>query len=472
MSEPEEDPQHARAVLEQLPIIVWTTDRELRITGSLGLRSGETPGPSLHDLLQTRDESSPAIAAHAAALAGSASTCELDWRGRPYLATVQPLRDAGGAVIGTIGAALDAGHLRQSQRAEAIGHLAGGVAHDFNNLLTVIIGSCEILATTPLDKIGRKFVDEIRLAADQGAALSQRLLAFTRRQPVEARPTDLSAVVRGMDRVLRRLLGDDIDLVATLDMRAGRVRADPSQIEQVVLNAAANARDAMPKGGRLTVKTSRTETDGKREVLLTLADTGCGMDEATLARVFEPFFTTKPGAQGLGLKIVKGTVRELHGRVELASKPGEGTTVGVRLPWFDDPPAAAFPAGGGTETILLVDDQASVRMTAREALKMRGYTVLEARDGPEAQRMSERYRGQIHLVVADVVMPGMSGPQLGEAIKPHRPQARFLYMSGHADTAQHGTLSPFLPKPFTQETLAAKVREVLDGERSERKDGR
>src|SRR6267378_1089473 len=378
--------------------------------------------------------------------------------------------------------------LRQSQKMEAVGQLAGGIAHDFNNLLTAILGSTQLLLhNTPAGDPRREDAEEIRHAGLRAAELTRQLLAFSRRQVLAPKVLDVNAVVANMDRMLRRLLGEDVELATSLDPGAGAVNADPGQLEQVLLNLAVNARDAMPGGGRLSIGTTRftlhEEHVERRHrmpagdyVCLVVADTGVGMDETTQAHLFEPFFTTKEVGKGtgLGLATVYGIVKQSGGYIWVYSEAGHGTTVKIylpRVPGVADAPAPASEpqqVRGGDETVLLVEDAAPVRTLARRSLEARGYRVLEAADGPSALQLSTRHRGGIDILVTDVVMPGMSGRELAERLAPVRPSMKVLYTSGYTDDAmvRQGVLNAgvaFLQKPFVPDTLTRKVREVLDG---------
>ncbi len=376
--------------------------------------------------------------------------------------------------------------LREAQKMEALGRLAGGVAHDFNNLLTVIGGNAQWLAGSLAEQDPRRpAVTEILEATNRAAALARRLLAFGRRQIIQPRVINLNDLVQDMRVLLRRVVGEHIELSFSLSPELGNVKADPGQIEQVILNLAVNARDAMPEGGRLTLATANVEWEEEaaepgaetcrgRCVLLAVEDTGCGMDEATRQRIFEPFFTTKPLGRGagLGLATVHGIVRQHGGVVRVASAPGQGTTFRIYLPRVDEPvclrsetPAAGLP--GGLETILLVEDEAGVRRLVRRSLEQLGYRVLEAGEPLEALALSERTAGPIDLLVTDVVMPQMSGRQLAERVQAQRPGTKVLFLSGYDDEpiARAGVLEPglqFLAKPFTLEALARKVREALE----------
>ena len=378
--------------------------------------------------------------------------------------------------------------LRQSQKMEAVGQLAGGIAHDFNNLLTAILGSTQLLLhNTPVGDARREDAEEIRHAGLRAAELTRQLLAFSRRQVLAPKVLDVNAVVANMDRMLRRLLGEDIELATSLDPDAGAVNADPGQLEQVLLNLAVNARDAMPGGGRLSIGTTRVtlhEEHVERRhrmpagdyVCLAVADTGVGMDETTQAHLFEPFFTTKEVGKGtgLGLATVYGIVKQSGGYIWVYSEAGHGTTVKIYLPRVPGVAESPVPAPepqqvrGGDETVLLVEDAAPVRTLARRSLEARGYRVLEAADGPSALQLSARHLDGIDILVTDVVMPGMSGRELAERLAPERPSMKVLYTSGYTDDAmvRQGVLSAgvaFLQKPFVPDTLARKVREVLAG---------
>jgi PAS domain S-box-containing protein len=377
--------------------------------------------------------------------------------------------------------------LRQAQKMEAVGQLAGGIAHDFNNLLMVIQGDSDLIRRkVPEDHPLRRNVDGIREASQQAAALTRQLLAFSRKQVLAPKVLDLNGIVAAMQAMLQRLVGETIHLVFVPKPELDYVKADPSQLEQVIMNLTVNARDAMPDGGRLTMETDHLELDAEsamlhgaaapgRYVVLAVSDTGTGMDEATKARLFEPFFTTKdPGrGTGLGLSTVYGIVRQSGGHVWVYSELGRGTTLKVCLPAVAEEPDRIAPVEApgktrGAETVLLVEDAPRVREVVREILEMSGYAVLEARHGQEAIDLSERHRGPIQLMVTDVVMPQMSGRELAQHFARTRPDMRVLFMSGYTDTAivRHGVLetgTAFISKPFTPDALAAKVREVLDG---------
>jgi PAS domain S-box-containing protein len=375
---------------------------------------------------------------------------------------------------------------RQAQKMEAVGRLAGGVAHDFNNLLTVINGYGELLLASlqPSDPT-REMIREMVAAGDRAAGLTRQLLAFSRKAILEPKILDLKTVLADIEKMLRRIIGEDIQLTVVADPESGSVRADPGQVEQVILNLIVNARDAMPRGGRITVELSDAELDetyalehpevrSGRYVLLAVTDTGCGMDQATVARVFEPFFTTK-GEQGtgLGLATVHGIVKQSGGHVAVYSEVGHGTTFKVYLPRVEKPsPVGKLLAGPtevprGGETVLLVEDEDGVRVLSHRVLQSCGYTVLAARDGSEALRIAGEHAGRIDLLVTDVVMPRMSGREVAERLAGIHRGMKVLFLSAYTDAAvvRHGILEAevaFLQKPFSPASLAAKVRKALD----------
>ena len=377
--------------------------------------------------------------------------------------------------------------LRQSQRMEAIGRLAGGIAHDFNNLLTAIQGHVQfLLDDLPENHPSQQDALEIRRSADRATALTRQLLAFSRRQELQPRIVNLNDVITDMQTLLRRVISEDIDVLTLLEPKLWSVKADPGQLEQVIMNLAVNARDAMPRGGTISIRTANIDlderyADAKLEVgvgpyvQLTVSDTGIGMDRETQAHIFEPFFTTKaPGkGTGLGLATVYGIVRQSGGHVWVYSEPGQGTTFKVYLPRatkegevLHRAPKLRDRAQTG-ETVMILEDETSVRLLARRVLEQRGYKVLEAGCGAEAQRVADDFEGPIHLMLSDVVVTDGNGRKIAEGILPARPDMRVLYMSGYTDedVRQHGVLDSgahFLEKPFTPDLLARKVREVLD----------
>jgi signal transduction histidine kinase/CheY-like chemotaxis protein len=377
---------------------------------------------------------------------------------------------------------------RQAQKMETIGSLAGGVAHDFNNLMSVVLSYSELLAEDMKEEDPmRADLQEIRAAGLRAVDLTRQLLAFSRQQVLAPKVIDLTGIVLGMERMLRRLLGEDIDLTVSCAPDLGKVLVDPGQMDQVIMNLAVNARDAMPRGGMITIETGEVSLDEQYaaehvgvtagpHVMLAVSDTGTGMDKATQDRMFEPFFTTKEKGKGtgLGLATVFGIVRQSGGTIWVYSELGKGTTFKVYFPIasrtsVDDAPAAHVERRTvhGMETILLVEDEERVRVLARTILRRYGYNVLEAQSGGDAFLLCEQYTATIHLLLTDVVMPRMGGRQLAERLAPIRPTMKVLYMSGYTDDAvvRHGILDStiaFVQKPITPDALARKVREVLD----------
>jgi two-component system, cell cycle sensor histidine kinase and response regulator CckA len=377
--------------------------------------------------------------------------------------------------------------LLQAQKMEAIGRLAGGVAHDFNNLLGVITGYSEMLEMNlPAEGPGRSRLEQIKKAAGRAAALTRQLLAFSRREVIQPKVLDLNEVVADVERMLHRLIGEDVQLVTKLGKDLGRVQADRGQVDQIILNLAVNARDAMPQGGDLWIETSNAELDDAylrthadvlpgSYVLLSVSDTGHGMDAETVSHIFEPFFTTKPEGKGtgLGLATVFGIAKQSGGHVSVYSELGRGTTFRVYLPRVDretstsEVAAVSTPPPRGTETVLLVEDAEALRPMIHEILEAAGYCVLESSDPEEALLRAASYDGTLDLVLTDVVMPHMSGPDLVKVIHATRPRVKVLYMSGYTNDAigRQGVIEPgmhFLQKPFTSEALLGSVRTALD----------
>lgn len=376
--------------------------------------------------------------------------------------------------------------LALSQKMEAVGRLAGGVAHDFNNLLTVILGQADLLLVgmSPGDPV-RQGLEEIRQAAKRAASLTRQLLAFSRRQVLQPKILDLNSVVADMERMLSRLIGEDVEILTLRDPNLWPVKLDQAQIEQVLLNLAVNARDAMPKGGKLSIETSNKVLDegflSSRGwgiapgpyVTLRFSDTGVGMDEQTKQKIFEPFFTTKEKGTGLGLATVYGIVTQSEGWIEVESSPGQGATFILYFPAAQGAELLGTTGGSslvgtwsGSQTVLVAEDEETVRKLVCSVLRARGYTVLEAEDGLKASQMEETHQGPIHLLVTDVVMPGLGGRELSEKVRARRPGTKVLYISGYTEEALQGLGSAegkahFLSKPFSPDALARKVREIL-----------
>jgi len=377
---------------------------------------------------------------------------------------------------------------RQAQKMEAVGRLAGGVAHDFNNLLMVVSGYTEVLIEElkQNDPLLPK-IQAIQQAADRATTLTRQLLAFSRKQLLELKVVDVNAIVADMERLLRPLIGENIDLTTKLSANVGHTRADAGQLEQVIMNLVVNAKDAMPSGGRILIQTTEEELDAVRRehslvqpgsyILLSVSDTGGGMDKETQSRIFEPFFTTKEKGKGtgLGLSTVYGIVKQSGGYIFAHSDTGSGTTFRIYLPKVTDPAGQAgvvkHPQApvGGSETVLLVEDEESVRELVRETLKSKGYVVMEAADGVQGMKVAESHTGKIDILITDVMMPGMSGRELAQRITAVRQTIKVLFLSGYTEDAiiHEGVLEPgtaFLQKPFTLQALARKVRDVLHGE--------
>ena len=415
---------------------------------------------------------------------------------RTFLSTKAPFRDRRGSVVGLVGISRDVTEMkrleddfRQAQKMEAVGRLAGGVAHDFNNLLSVIIGYSELVFNRlPPDDSNRGYLYEVQKAGERAAALTRQLLAFSRKQVLQSRVMALNPLLVDLCTMLQRLIGEGIELEHALDADLGMVKVDPVQFEQAIINLAVNARDSMPGTGRLTIGTRNACLDeGYAErhpevrpgeyVVVSVTDTGHGMDDATKARIFEPFFTTKESGKGtgLGLAMVYGFLKQSGGHVEVDSEPGRGTTFRlflprtelVVLPAVPSPDEAVVP--NGTETILLVEDEEALRTLTRMVLQSYGYTVLEAGDGKDGQDIAGRFPGTIHALVTDLAMPRLGGRELADSLVRQRPGVRVLFMSGHTEDsvlqrgmAEAGTV--FFHKPFSPLALARKLRRLLDTE--------
>ena len=489
--------EQLRAVISAVPIVLWAIDRDGQVTLSegnllqkIGLESGQVVGRSIFDLYTDVPE---VLDFTRAALRGESPAWTVAIHGTTFSGCYTPLRDAGGTVTGAIGVATDVSEraqleqkLRQMQKMEAVGRLAGGIAHDFNNLLTAIIGCADLaLAQVKVDDPLRDDIEQIRNAGHSAASLTRQLLAFSRKQLLQPQIIDLNAIVARTTDLLRRLIGEHIDLRSRLTEPLDRVSADPGQIEQVMLNLALNARDAMPQGGILSIETSNVELDQAHvadhpgstigpHVMLAISDTGVGMDQAVLERLFEPFYTTKELGKGtgLGLATVYGIVKQSGGSIFVYSEPDRGTSFKIFLPRAENAldlssAPAPIPTGlCGTETILLVEDQPEVRSVVQKLLARHGYAVLSAGNGEEALQAAREHHSRIDLLITDVVMPDMNGRALAKRFLRERPEARELYMSGYTEDAivQRGIIErslAFIQKPFTPTGLLQKIREVL-----------
>jgi PAS domain S-box-containing protein len=528
--------EQLRAAISNAPILLFALDRkgaytlmEGRVLEDLGLKAADALGKPASEV--HRDV--PQLAMNVRrALSGEEFASLIRIGGLWFETHYRPVFEGYDEVAGVIGVAINVtdrkraedalrrseDQLRHSRKMEAIGRVAGGVAHDFNNLLTAITGYTELLLTDAAPgepdtgpEHSRKSLEEIRKAAERATTLTRQLLAFSRRQVLTPKLLNLNQAVSDIDKMLRRLIREDIELVSMLDPALGDVWVDPGQMEQVILNLALNARDAMPRGGQLTLETANVDLESHTArgelflvpgpyVMLAVSDTGMGMDEEVKAHLFEPFFTTKADGNGLGLGLsaVYGIVKQSGGTIAVESEKGRGTTFRVYLPRADK--AAVARNGGrapdslhGEETVLLVEDEEAVRTLIREILAMHGYRVIEARSGGEAILASQRHDGPIHTLLTDVVMANMSGRELADHLRPLRPEMKILYISGYSEDAVLGettaakpgapagefaTALPgvgggeaaFLAKPFTPKTLALKVREVLDRRAAARPD--
>ena len=496
-----------RVVVEGLPDVVVVLDRtgvvryqNPTVQRVLGHESPDLVGTDVLDLVHP-DDAPRVVQALAQAFEVEGPTLPLELRlrhlngsWRPLEGVVQALRadaDDEACVL----SARDLGeraraedHERQAHKMEAVAKLAGGIAYDFNNLLTIIVGRSElVLSRLSRDDSTRRNVELIQKTADRAASLTRQLLAFSRRQLLAPKVVDLNVLLSAMEPMLRRLIGGHIELEVLPGARLGRVTVDPGQVEQIVMNLAVNARDAMTEGGRVVIETGDIELDeayarrnpGARPgpyVMLSVADNGSGMDSETRAHVFEPFFTTKELGKGtgLGLSTVYGMVKQSNGYIAVESEPGEGSAFRIYFPRVSDTPAPTVDSAhategsmAGTETILLVEDEAGVRELVAETLHGHGYHVIEAPHGGQALELCEQYDGKIDLMLTDVVMPQMSGRELADRARPLRPDMKVMFVSGYTDISvvHHGILdahAAFLPKPFTPDGLARKVREILD----------
>jgi two-component system, cell cycle sensor histidine kinase and response regulator CckA len=488
-----------RTLVESAPICIHEIDKQMNLTtvNPAGLRllggakASEVCGMSALNLVSAEDQPRIAALLHRA-FAGEFCEFEFvtaDVRGEPraFLSCFIPLRDKHGVINKVLGTSQDITNhkkaeeqLRQAQKMDAVGRLAGGVAHDFNNILNVIIGHAYLMQSEPTPEGARVSVTEIRKAAERATSLIRQLLAFSRKQVPQLQSRDLNNIVAGIGDMLRRLIGEDVDLRINPASDLPYVTADAGQIEQIIMNLAVNARDAMPHGGTLTIATCSKHLDDQDAgnlgltpglyVVLTVADTGHGMDATTQARIFEPFFTTKEFEKGtgLGLAIVSRIVRQSSGHIAVESNVGEGTTFKVYLPVTDKNAAAieqatvVRPLTAASETILLVEDDESVRKLTKLLLETEGYTVIEAENGTSALDITSSYRSTIHLLVTDLVMPGMQGRDLAAHFRRQRPGIKVLYVTGYADEVAMGG-GTVLEKPFTPDELIRRVRAVLAG---------
>ncbi len=495
-----------RTLIDALPDIVFTKDtRGQFVNGNPALlalygfdREEQLVGKTVFDLYP-REIAEKYHAEDLQVLAGRPLLNREEQRahgeGNPqwYLTIKVPLRDAAGAILGLVGISRNTTdrkrleeQLRESHKMEAIGQLAGGVAHDFNNLLTIITGYSELLLAMP--EVGDALSASVKAIRDAGlraASLTRQLLAFGRQSMLQPKVLDLNAIVTETGKMLGRLIGEDILFTTVLDPKLSRVRVDPSQLDQVLMNLAVNARDAMPRGGRLTIETSNIELsddyaathldcEAGHHVMLAISDTGCGMTPEVKARIFEPFYATKGVGQGtgLGLAMVFGIVQQSGGSIHVYSEPDRGTAFKIYFPAVEEPLSRKDDSAPknelhGSETILLVEDEEGVRGLVLMSLEMHGYKVLTAKDGMDALGVVQAHPGRIDMLLTDVVMPSMSGPELAQGLRARFPQMKVLFMSGYTgDTVvRHGLLEAeeaFIQKPYTPSALAEKVRLLLD----------
>jgi PAS domain S-box-containing protein len=498
-----------RSIVETTNEWIWAVDLEGRWTYSnravekiLGYAPEELVGKETLGYVHPEDAAAARERLRDAIAQGAGwNGVVLRWRHRngsvrQLESNATPVAGAGGELQGFRGADRDItermhleAQLRHSQKMEAIGTLAGGIAHDFNNLLTTILGYTDLALERVDEEELREDLEQIQKAGERAAVLTRQLLAFSRKQVVSPVVLDVNEVVRELEKMLGRLIGEDVELVTSLDPELGKVRADPGQIEQIIVNLVVNARDAMPDGGRLTIETGNVDPSHSpgwgppnappgRGVCLVVRDTGTGMDSETQSHIFEPFFTTKPAGKGtgLGLSTVYGIVNQSEGHVLVESETGRGTTFRIFLPRVDEPASglsahARGAPSGGRETILLVEDEEPLRALGRRVLEKEGYTLLEASSAEAAIAAARARPGEIALMVTDAIMPGMSGPDLARLLASSHPAMKVLFISGYTDDeiVRKGVFQAseeFLQKPFTPLELAKKVRQVLDGARA------
>jgi two-component system cell cycle sensor histidine kinase/response regulator CckA len=491
--------ERLQAVVSNMPIVLWTIDRDGIVTLSegtllekLGLKPGQLVGVSALEMFKDNEE---VLEPMRRAVAGEPQHFTLPYAGVTVETWYVPIRDSDGRVEGTIGMGLDIterveleAQFRQAQKMEAVGRLAGGIAHDFNNLLTAILGYAELaLEQLPADSGLAADIDQIRRAGLSASSLTRQLLAFSRRQMLKPEVICINDVVMRTETLLRRIIGEDIELSTRLDADLAHVSADPAQIEHVIVNLAVNARDAMADGGRLTVETGNVDLDGAfvsahmgaqtgRHVMMRVSDTGIGMDESIKTHIFEPFFTTKEKTKGtgLGLATVYGVVKQSGGFIWVESAPGQGATFTMYFPVVEGPLTEHTDVRGskltqeaGNETILLVEDQDDVRRVAAAILRHGGYNVIEAAHPHVALAIVRDAGTRFDMLLTDVVMPDMSGRELARVVADLRTDLKVLYTSGYAEDAivEHGVIEPglaFVPKPFTPKALLRAVRAVLD----------
>jgi PAS domain S-box-containing protein len=494
----QEEEGRLRLILEQIPAIVWSVDKDFVITSSiglglkaLGLKAGELVGKTLWEYLGTNDPDHPTVAAITRAMNGETVSLDLEYKGIYFQSRFQPLKNKKDQITGAAAVSLNVtdrkmleDQFRQAQKMEAVGQLAGGVAHDFNNILNIIIGYSDMLsASAGEDATSLEDIEEIRKAAKRAAGLTHQLLAFSRQQALQPRVLNLNEEIDDLEKMLARLVGEDIHWELSLAPDLWVVRADPGQVQQVLINLAVNARDAMPKGGRFTIKThnstfyeasSHSDVPPGEYVTMVVSDTGIGMDTETKARAFEPFYTTKEKGKGtgLGLSLVYGVVRQSNGYITIDSEINKGTSFTIYLPKTDEPLKKEVNAreplrlNGKLETILVVEDEIPVQRLVSRILSKNGFNVLLASNGEEALGLVAHHGAELTLLLTDIVLPDIRGDEVAKRVLKQYPELKVLYMSGYVDR-DFGEFNidetvAFLQKPFSPDALTSKVRTLLD----------
>jgi PAS domain S-box-containing protein len=494
----QEEEGRLRLILEQIPAIVWSVDKDFVITSSiglglkaLGLKAGELVGKTLWEYLGTNDPDHPTVAAITRAMNGETVSLDLEYKGIYFQSRFQPLKNKKDQITGAAAVSLNVtdrkmleDQFRQAQKMEAVGQLAGGVAHDFNNILNIIIGYSDMLsASAGEDATSLEDIEEIRKAAKRAAGLTHQLLAFSRQQALQPRVLNLNEEIDDLEKMLARLVGEDIHWELSLAPDLWVVRADPGQVQQVLINLAVNARDAMPKGGRFTIKThnstfyeasSHSDVPPGEYVTMVVSDTGVGMDTETKARAFEPFYTTKEKGKGtgLGLSLVYGVVRQSNGYITIDSEINKGTSFTIYLPKTDEPLKKEANAreplrlNGKLETILVVEDEIPVQRLVSRILSKNGFKVLLASNGEEALGLVDNHGAELTMILTDIVLPDIRGDEIAKRILVKFPELKILYMSGYVDR-DFGDFNvdesvAFLQKPFSPDALTLKVRSILN----------
>ncbi len=459
-----------KTLLSQTPIIMWTTDTNLYVTASS--KSDEFIGKTLFDYFQTKDEHFMPIAAHRKALAGETQHYNLEWSGLSYESTVSPCKDSTGNIVGVLGITINVterklleAQFQASQKMESLGRLAGGIAHDFNNLLTVILNYTELLEDDLKDdKKAKPRLEAIANCANKAASLTNQLLAFSRQQVMKEQTIDVNVVLTSLAHMLTRVIGEDIEFKLQLKENLAKISADPSQIVHIIMTLAHYAREAMKQGGQLTISTDFVQD----QVIILVHDTGVGMDAETQKNIFEPFFGE--GA-GLSLAAIFGTVKQSHGNITVDSAPSKGTTFRISFPvaLTATESTQEQPMTHNTKTILVVEDEDIVRQVACDIIRGSGFNVLEARSALSALELCDKSKEQVDLVLTDLVMPKMNGPELVKKLSLKFPNLSVVYMSGYSSDAAMGNgilkeKASFVQKPFMPKTLIKALQDTLDGQ--------